>query len=73
MTTVTSKKTGNKYEIESQLYGTSNLVHRLFFGGIQVATTASCSTAKPSLTLTEAIIVADKKSEELEIEIDDKN
>lgn len=38
MVTITGKS-GRMYEVKSQLYGTSNLVHRLYFGGIFLAGT----------------------------------
>jgi hypothetical protein len=38
MTTVTGSKS-RRYEVQSQLYGTSNLVHRLYYGGIYLAGT----------------------------------
>ena len=71
MTTVKSSKTGRVYEVRSQLYGTSNLVHRLYFGGIFMACTGSQGLNVPPNSMENAIEIADRRSVELGIEITD--
>jgi len=68
MTTVKSKATGRVYDVKSQLYGTSNLTHSLYFGGIPVATTGGCSSFAHGYTMAEAIAIADETVDELGIE-----
>jgi hypothetical protein len=69
MTTVKSQKTGRVYEVRSELYGTHNLVHRLYFGGIFMSSTGSQGLNVPSNSIEDAIEIADKRSSALGIEI----
>jgi len=69
MTTVKSQKSGRVYEVRSQLYGTSNLVHRLYFGGIFLSSTGSQGGNVPSNSMEDAIRIADKRADELGIEV----
>ena len=69
MVTVTGSK-GRKYEVKSTLYGTSNLVHRLYYGGIFLAATGSRGlNCGPDWTMADAIKAADQNVEILGIEI----
>jgi hypothetical protein len=58
-----------RYEVRSELYGTRNLVHRLYYGGIYLTTAGGINSTRPALTMAEAIVAADKKVEELGIQI----
>jgi len=69
MVTVKSSRTGRVYEVRSQLYGTSNLVHRLYFGGIFLASTGAQGLNVPSHSWEDAIAIADERSIKLGIEI----
>jgi hypothetical protein len=58
-------KSGKRYEVQSQLYGTSNLVHRLYYGGIFLAGTdqpgpqgESCSTMEQTIDRADARVAA---------------
>ena len=57
---------GRRYEVRSTLYGTSNLVQRLYYGGIYLGGT------DVSVTMEATIEAANKRVEELGIEIIDK-
>jgi len=71
MVTVLSKS-GRRYEVRSQLYGTSNLVHRLYYGGILLASTDQTGDAGESSSSMELTIErADKRAGQLGISIDD--
>jgi len=64
MTTVQGSK-GRKYEVRSQLYGTQNLVHRLYLGGIFLSATSErgphdSSSSSMEITLERANERADK-------------
>jgi hypothetical protein len=70
MTTVTSKATGRKYEVRHTLYGTSNNVYSLYYGGIWLASTEqSCNNSDG--TLETAIINADARVAKLGINVTD--
>ena len=70
MTTVTGKN-GCKYEVRDRLYGTSNLVHRLYLGGVYLACTGSQGLNVPSLSIEDAIAKADKRAESLGLAVKD--
>jgi len=65
MTTVRGKN-GRRYEVRSTLYGTSNLVQRLYYGGIYLA-----GTEKSGQTIESAIERADKRVEDIGIDVSD--
>ena len=65
MTTVKGK-TGRVYEVQSQLYGTSNLVHRLYFGGVYIAGNTGANT---DVRLEVLIERADARADALGIEL----
>jgi hypothetical protein len=69
MVTVRGSKE-RKYEVRSQLYGTSNLVQRLYYGGIYLAGTDwKGPNGESSSTLEITIERADKRADELGIEV----
>ncbi len=71
MTTVQGSN-GRKYEVRSTLYGTSNLIHRLYFGGLFLAATGSRGlNAGPDWTMLDAIEAANKEADKMGIEITD--
>lgn len=65
MTTVKGKS-GRKYEIQSQLYGTANLVHRLYYGGVCMAANTGAST---DVSLEALITRADDRADALGISV----
>ena len=69
MTTVKSSKTGRKYEVESKLYGTSNTVYRLSFGGIFLSLTGNKGLNAGYNTMDDAIAEADDLCERWGIEV----
>ena len=69
MTTVRDNK-GRKYEVRSTLYGTLNLVHRLYFGGIFLAATGSRGLNNgPDWSMEDAIAAASEAADRMGIEI----
>ncbi|MBA7495082.1 hypothetical protein ES702_05661 [subsurface metagenome] len=71
MTTVKGSK-GRKYDVECELFGTRNLVHRLYFGGIFLASTDQRGPdGELSSSLEITIERANKRVDDLGIEIDD--
>jgi hypothetical protein len=72
-TTVKSFKSGRKFEVRSHLYGTSDLVQKLYYGGIFMCQTGSQGLNCGSLTIEEAIEKADDRAEKLGIEIEGGN
>ena len=69
MTTVLGGK-GRKYEVKSELYGTRNLVHSLYYGGIYLAgTDQKGDKGESSSTMETTIKRANKKADDLGIEI----
>jgi hypothetical protein len=69
MITVVHPTSGRRFEVQSQLYGTSNLVHRLYFGGIFLCMTGSQGLNCPTYSIEEAIEQANARAEKLGIEI----
>lgn len=66
--TVISKKSGREYEVRSALYGTSNLIHSLYYGGIFMAASGGSSSYSNN-TMEEAIAIADTRADDLGIKI----
>ncbi len=72
MITVQGSK-GRKYEVRSQLYGTSNLVQRLYYGGIFLASTESRGPNGESSSSMEVTIErANARADALGIEVSDQ-
>lgn len=70
MTTVQGAD-GRRYEVQSQLYGTRNLIHRLFWGGIFLASTDQRgANGESSSSLETTIARADERATKLGIEVD---
>lgn len=69
MTTVKHQTSGRVFEVRSQLYGTSNLVHRLYYGGIFMSQTGSQGLNCPVWSIEEAVEQANNRAEKLGIEI----
>ncbi len=71
MTTVQVSKE-RKYEVRSQLYGTSNLVQRLYYGGIFLASTDwKGPNGESSTSLEVTIERANERADLLGIEVSD--
>jgi hypothetical protein len=71
MTTVQGSK-GRRYEVQSTLYGTRNSVHRLYFGGIFLASTEQQGIwGESSSTMEVTIARADDRADALGIEVID--
>jgi len=69
MTTVQGSK-NRKYEVRSELYGTRNLVHRLYYGGIFLASTSELSpTGGSSSSMEDTIARANERADQMGIEI----
>lgn len=62
---------GRRFEVRSQLYGTSNLVHRLYYGGIFLCQTGSQGHNAGTLTMEDAIERANARAERLGIETEE--
>jgi len=70
MMTTLRGSNGRRYEVQSQLYGTSNLVHRLYFGGVFLAATDERGPGEQSSsTILQTIERANHRAEEMGIEI----
>ena len=71
MTTLQGSK-GRRYEVQSTLYGTRNLVQRLYYGGIFLAGTDQRGPAgESSTTLEDTIDRANQRADALGVEIID--
>ena len=69
MTTVQGSK-GRRYEVREQLYGTSNLVQRLYFGGVFLSSTSeSAENGANSSSMMETIKRANERADEMGIEV----
>ncbi len=69
MVTVKGSK-GIKYEVKSTLYGTRNLVQRLYFGGIFLSSTEEKGpNGESSSSIETTIRRADERCENLGIEV----
>ncbi|HDZ62324.1 MAG TPA: hypothetical protein ENH40_04170 [Nitrospirae bacterium] len=71
MTTVTSKKSGRKYNITSRPYGTSNQQYIISYGGITLC--SRCGVDPKLQSIEEGIEAADKRCDDLCIEIDNQD
>jgi hypothetical protein len=65
-------KSGRRFEVRSTQYGTTNLVHHLFYGGIFLAGTDRRGDAGESSSTMELTIErADKRADQLGICVED--
>ena len=70
MTTVQGSK-GRRYEVRTTIYGTSNIVNRLYFGGVFLAADGTHGLNVPSVSLEEAIEKANHRADILGLQVTD--
>jgi hypothetical protein len=69
MTTVQGER--RRYGVQSTLYGTSNSVHRLYYGGVYLSSTGEQGeTGASASTMLETIRRADRRAEEIGLEVE---
>lgn len=70
MITVTSLKTGRRYEARTTQYGSSNIVTRLYYGGIYLAGTDQPGmNGESSSSIELTIFRADQRAANLQIDL----